>query len=116
MQMDVGTWDLFIEHAESVSIVRGDAFNNNKRDVIVESIKCVLQPLTPIDRQRNALNTHGRVGIDQTEMMGILAEPNELIKKGHILISDDSEFRVEDVFHIKNTDVMQLALKSIGVA
>ena len=111
MQMNIGNWGIFNEHKETVLIVRGDAFGNNQRDVIIEDLECMLQP------QRGAFSLSDGVGIDQTEMLAVLGEPNKLIAKGDVLIREDnSEFRVENILHIKNTDVMQLALKSIGVA
>lgn len=115
MQMDIKSWDLFNEHKETVVIVRGDAFENNKRDVVVESLECMVQPLSFTDRR--ALTQSGGVGINQSEMLAVLGEPNGLIKKGDILIQDDdSEYQVVDIFKLKNSDVMQLLLKSIGVA
>lgn len=111
MRMNIETWNIFNEHKESVVIVRGDAFENNQRDVVVESLECMVQP------QRGGLTHSGGVGIDQSEMLAILGEPNLLIKKGDTLIRDDSsEFRVDDILHIKGTDVMELELKSTKVA
>lgn len=109
--MNISSWHLYNEHKETVVIVRGDAFENNQRDVVVADLECMLQP------QRGTLTHSGGVGIAQSEMLAVLGEPNGLIKKGDILIQDDaSEFRVENVLHIKGTDVMELELKSIGVA
>lgn len=104
------------QHKETVTVVRGDAYERNKRETIAEEVVCMLNPETDGRVRQDAVRVAANVPIEQSNWTALLEKPNPDIAKGDFLRkSDGTEFRVENVLTLQGSPVMQLQLKTQGV-
>ena len=105
------------EHKETVTIVRGSAYERGVETEIASDVIAMIQPVSSTFVQRDATRLREGVPTEQSDRIALLSEPNPDIAKGDFLIqSDDTSFRILDILHTKGFRVMRLYLRQRGVS
>ena len=103
-------------HKETVTIVRGSAYEHGVETEIASDVIAMIRPVSSTAVQRDTTRLREGVPTEQSYRIALLSEPNLDIAKGDFLVqSDDTRFRIIDILHTKGFRVMRLYLVEYGV-